>query len=103
MPLWLYILECSDGTLYTGVTNNLDRRLNEHQHGLNPEAYTFNRRPVNLVFAEQFIDYRLAYEWEKRLKGWSAQKKRALIEDNWDKLKELARCRNKSHWVKDET
>lgn len=101
MSLWVYILECSDATLYTGITNNLDRRLREHEEGINPKAYTFKRRPVNLVFAEEFWDYRLAYDWEKKLKGWSGQKKRAMIEENWEKLKKLAECRNKSHWLRE--
>lgn len=99
MSLWVYILECSDRTLYTGITNNLDRRFEEHQAGINIDSYTFKRRPVSLLFAEEFNDYRLAYEWEKKLKGWSAQKKRALIEENWERLKELANCRNKTHWL----
>lgn len=99
MSLWVYILECSDQTLYTGITNDLDRRFTEHQTGINPGAYTAKRRPVSILFAEEFSDYKLAYDWEKKLKGWSAQKKRALIEENWDKLKELAECRNKTHWL----
>lgn len=99
MSLWVYILECSDHTLYTGITNNLDRRFEEHQAGINPDSYTATRRPVSLLFAEEFSDYKLAYEWERKLKGWSGQKKRALIEENWDKLKKLAECRNKTHWL----
>ncbi len=99
MSLWVYILQCSDKTLYTGIANNLDRRFGEHQFGINAEAYTFTRRPVKLVFAEQFIDYKLAHGWEKRLKGWSAKKKWALIEDNWKKMRELAICKNESHFL----
>lgn len=99
MSLWVYILHCSDKTLYTGITNNLDRRFGEHQFGINPDAYTFTRRPVKLLFAEQFIDYKLAYDWEKRLKGWSAKKKWALIEDNWERVRQLAVCKNESHFL----
>ncbi len=100
MSLWVYTLEYSDQTLYTGVTNNLERRFNEHQSGFNEEPYTYVRRPVRLVYAEPFSDYKLAYEWERKLKGWSAQKKWALIEENWDKLKELSVCQNDSHYLK---
>jgi len=100
MSLWVYILECSDQTLYTGVTNDLERRFNEHQSGFNKEAYTYLRRPVRLVYAEQFSDYKLAYDWERKLKKWSAEKKWALIEENWDKLKELSVCQNDSHYLK---
>jgi putative endonuclease len=48
--LYVYILECSDGSYYTGITNNLTRRLEQHQSGKNPDSYTFARRPVEMVF-----------------------------------------------------
>lgn len=99
MSLYVYILECADGTLYTGITNNIDRRMAEHQEGMKPTAYTFPRRPVVLKYAEAFTDYRLAIEWEKRIKRWSARKKWALIKENWDELQRLAECRNGSHWL----
>ncbi len=49
---WTYILECADGSYYVGMTNNMERRLEEHQSGIDPFAYTFSRRPVKLVFTE---------------------------------------------------
>ena len=98
MSLTVYILECADKTLYTGITNDIERRFREHQSGINPDSYTFSRRPVTLKYAEAFTDYKLAIEWEKRIKRWSAQKKWALIEENWDELCRLAECRNESHW-----
>jgi len=97
MGLTVYIIRCSDASLYTGLTNDLDRRLAEHQEGLNPDSYTFSRRPVRLLFAETFQDYRLAHEWEQRLKGWSRNKKWALVNGNWLHLKAFAECQNDSH------
>jgi putative endonuclease len=94
---YLYILKCSDGTYYTGMTNNLERRLWEHESGVNEEAYTFKRRPVELQFYESFTDVKQAIEFEKKIKKWSGQKKKALIEKNWDRLEQLAECRNQSH------
>ena len=94
--LYVYILKCHDGTYYTGVTNNLERRLKEHNEGINKEAYTFTRRPVELVFYESFTDYNLAIEWETRLKKWSVKKKEALINSDWKKLVEESKCKNET-------
>jgi putative endonuclease len=89
--LYVYILKCSDGTYYTGVTNSLDKRLVEHNDGLNVNAYTFKRRPFELVWHEKFTDYDLAIRWEKRLKKWSKRKKEALINGEWSNLKDLSK------------
>jgi len=93
---YVYILKCSDGSYYTGVTNDLERRLYEHQEGLNKDSYTHKRRPVELVYFCDFNDINQAITLEKQLKGWSRKKKEAIINDNWDRLKELAKCKNKS-------
>ena len=53
---FVYILKCNDGTYYTGVKNDIDRRLFEHQSGFNKNSYTYFRRPINLVFCEFFND-----------------------------------------------
>lgn len=95
---FLYILKCSDGTFYTGVTNNLERRLNEHEFGIDTESYTYKRRPVTLEFYEEFNDIKQAIEFEKKIKKWSGKKKQALIDKNWDRLKELSECKNESHF-----
>jgi putative endonuclease len=94
-----YILECADKTYYTGITNDIDRRIAEHNEGENESAYTFTRRPVKLVFVEQFFDPNIAIEFEKQIKGWSRKKKEALIEENWNKLKELAICKNETNYL----
>jgi putative endonuclease len=94
--LYVYILKCSDGSYYVGVTNNLERRLEEHNAGLIEDCYTKNRRPVEVVYWEPFSDYNQAFEFETRLKKWSRKKKEALIKGNWDKLKELSICKNET-------
>lgn len=94
--LYVYILKCADNSYYIGVTNDLNRRLDEHNMGTKREAYTFKRRPVSLVYWQEFFDYQQAFDWETQLKGWTRKKKEALIEENWDRIKELAECKNRS-------
>ena len=86
----VYILECADGRYYTGVTNDLERRLAEHQTGLDPKAWTYSRRPVKLVFHTQTNSIEYAIELEKRIKGWRKEKKKALIDNAYDLLPELS-------------
>ncbi|PPK94934.1 putative endonuclease [Nonlabens xylanidelens] len=93
---YVYLLECNDRLLYTGMTNNIQRRFNEHQKGLNPRSFTFKRRPVELLFHEQFNDVFQAYHFEARIKKGSAKKKRALASGDFDRLKILSNCQNDS-------
>ncbi len=90
---FVYIVECSDGLYYTGVTNNLDRRLEQHNEGIDPKAFTFKRRPVILRYWDRCSDIKQAIDWEKQLKGWGRKKKEALFKGDWDKIKELAKSR----------
>jgi putative endonuclease len=90
--LTVYILECKDGTYYTGVTNDIDRRMAEHNEGHNPSAFTYRKRPVTLVFTYDCIDGHEAYAFEKQIKGWRREKKKALIEGRWDDLPELSKA-----------
>ncbi len=91
---FVYILKCSDDSYYTGITNNLERRLTEHNQGINPKCYTYNRLPVKLMYFDKFDNPNDAIAAEKQLKGWSRKKKEALFERNWDRIHELAKCRN---------
>ena len=91
-----YIVECSDKSYYTGITNDIDRRIEEHNEGESQSAFTYKRRPVKLVFVEQFLQPEPAIEFEKQIKGWSRKKKESLIAENWDKIKELAVCKNET-------
>ena len=93
---YVYILKCADNSYYTGVTSNLEQRICEHQSGYLKESYTSTRLPVTLVYYVQFMDVKQAIAYEKQLKGWTRKKKEAIINDNWDKLKELARCMNET-------
>ena len=88
---FVYIVECSDKSHYTGVTNNLDRRIWEHNNDQNASSYTFKRRPVILKYFQHFQDITQAIAWEKQLKGWSRKKKEALFVGDWDEIKKLAR------------
>lgn len=95
---YVYIVKCRDESYYTGITNDIERRLEEHNFGEAPDSYTAIRRPVKLVFFETFTDFSIAEQWEKKIKGWSRRKKEALIESNWEKLKEYSICQNKTHF-----
>ncbi|MDO5971644.1 GIY-YIG nuclease family protein [Flavivirga aquimarina] len=94
---YVYILKCSDGLTYTGVTNNILRRFVEHQNGLDKSCFTFKRRPVELIFHQEFNDINQAIYFEKKIKNWSAKKKLALANENFDLLQILAECRNATH------
>lgn len=83
MPYHVYILLCADGTLYTGYTGNLVRRLKQHQSGAIPRSYTKSRRPVKLVWAGEFETKDEARAQEKKIKRWKTNRKESLIrEDN---------------------
>lgn len=94
---YVYILLCSDGLTYTGITNDISRRLNEHQKGINKTAYTYKRRPVKLIFQQEFNDVLQAISFEKKIKRWSAKKKKALANGDFNLLQVLAECRNATH------
>ena len=92
---YVYILRCSDGTYYTGVTSELNKRIIEHKSGKYNDSYTFRRRPLELVFYAEFTDINQAILVEKQIKKWSKVKKEALINDNLDDLPNLAKKRFK--------
>lgn len=76
---YVYIVECSDGTLYTGWTNNLDKRIEQHCNGTGAK-YTRGRGPVTLVYHEEFNDKRDAMRREYEIKKYSRINKLKLIE-----------------------
>ncbi len=92
---YVYILKCSDGTYYTGVTANLEKRILEHQLGKHKNSYTYLRRPVSVVFYCEFTDINIAIQKEKQIKKWSKVKKEALINNEYEKLPNLAKKRFK--------
>ncbi len=95
MPCYVYILKCSDDSYYTGSTSELSRRIWEHQEGVEPAAYTFRRRPVELVWSEE-VETRLeALTHERQIKGWSRAKKEALIHGDFETIHEIVKTERK--------
>ena len=90
---YVYIIKCSDGSYYTGVSSNLSSRLYKHNSGFYPDCYTFNKRPLELVFYCEFTDINIAIEKEKQIKKWSKIKKEALINGEFESLINLAKKR----------
>ena len=95
MKGWVYILECADGSYYTGSTRHLEYRLEQHQSGKGAN-HTKKRLPVKLVYVDEFDRIDKAFYREKQIQGWSRKKKEALIQGMPEKLHELARCMNAS-------
>ena len=98
MKGYIYILECSDGSYYTGSTNDLELRISQHMNG-EGSNHTRKRLPVKLLYFEQFSRIDAAFSREKQVQGWSRIKKEALIKDMPDKLNELARCLNETSHI----
>ena len=88
---WTYMLRCRDGSCYVGITSEIEIRLAKHALGIDPDAYTFRRRPVTLVYSDVFSRPDEAIFVEKRLKGWSRAKKDALVRGDWDSIRSLSR------------
>lgn len=78
---YVYILECSDKTLYTGYTNSLETRLNKHNQGI-ASKYTRGRIPVKFVYTESFSDKSTALKREIEIKSLTRKKKLELIKEN---------------------
>jgi putative endonuclease len=90
---YVYIVACNDGFYYTGVTNDLENRLQQHNQGVNPNCFTYKRLPVVLKYYEHFTDINQAILREKQFKGWGRKKKEALFKEDWDTIKLLARSK----------
>ena len=96
MSGYMYILECADGTYYTGSTVNLSGRIYKHRIG---EGANFTQKhlPVQLVYYEFHQRIEDAFKREKQVQKWSHKKKEALINRNKELLRELSECKNESH------
>lgn len=79
MPYFIYILECADGSFYVGCTNNLEKRLEQHNNSKWGAHYTKIRRPVVLKYSEKYKTLIEARRREQEIKGWRREKKLALI------------------------
>jgi predicted GIY-YIG superfamily endonuclease len=96
MPYFVYILECSDGSYYTGSTDDIQKRLWHHEQGVQSNSYTYSRRPVKLVWvSEETQHYYDALRWERQIKGWSRAKKQALIRGEFATLHEIVKVERK--------
>ncbi len=90
MAFWCYVLRCSDGIYYTGHTDDLERRLAEHHHG-GYSDFTAARRPVALLWAQDFPSRHEALAAELRIKKWLRAKKEALARSDWAALSHFAK------------
>ncbi|WP_417609047.1 GIY-YIG nuclease family protein [Parasphingorhabdus sp.] len=90
MAFWTYMLLCADGKFYTGHTDDLERRIAEHDSG-GYCKFTSQRRPVELVWSETFPTRAEALAAELSVKKWSQAKKRALVAGDWKKLSYFAK------------
>ena len=90
MAFWCYILRCADGKYYTGHTDDLERRIAQHHVGGFCD-FTSRRRPVELIWAGEFVTRIEALESEFRVKKWSRAKKVALAASDWARLSHFAR------------
>ena len=90
--VFVYILSNdTDVCIYTGVTNDLERRLYEHRHETDPDSFTAKYHIHKLVYYEETPDKRAAIEREKQIKSWSRKRKNELIEANNPKWEDLSR------------
>ena len=80
MQYFVYIVECSDKSFYVGCTNNLERRLEQHNNSKWGAHYTKLRRPTVLKHSETFSELKMARRREAEIKGWTRQKKLDLIQ-----------------------
>ena len=87
---FVYILKCSDNSYYVGSTNDLTRRIEEHNNGLGAN-YTKKKLPVELVYYEECQSLETAFLRERQIHGWSRKKKEALINNMHENLPELSK------------
>jgi len=85
----VYILKCINGAYYVGHTDNIEQRISEHNLGTIKNCYTKNKRPLKLIFVQDFPTRDAAFHAERQIKGWSRKKKEAFIQGNWNEIKRL--------------
>ena len=90
MTFWAYIIRCSDGKYYTGHTDDLESRIGQHQSGEIP-GWTSTRRPVELMWSQDFTSRAEALAAEVQLGNWSRAKKEALFRSDWEAVSAAAR------------
>ena len=90
MTFWTYMLHCRGGYLYVGHTDDLERRMGEHEQGA-VAGFVSDHWPAKLVWSAEFPTRYEALAMERQLKGWSRAKKLALIRGDWDQISALAK------------
>lgn len=88
---YVYILKCNDASFYVGHTDDMEKRLVEHQTSAIKTCYTSSRLPVQLVYIEACYSRYDALSYERQIKNWSRIKKEALIKNNYPLLSKLAK------------
>ncbi|HFE6323897.1 TPA: GIY-YIG nuclease family protein, partial [Legionella pneumophila] len=78
----------------TGQTDNLEKRLTQHQDKMIPGCYTSTRLPIQLKFSQEFMSREEALNAERQIKGWSRRKKEALINGDWQALSDYSKRKN---------
>lgn len=96
MGAWIYILECADGSLYTGTTHDLDKIVNYH-NSAKGSLYTQTRLPIKLIYQEYYDDEKEADRRATQIQGWTRRKKWALVKGEIENLEKYAECQNHSH------
>jgi putative endonuclease len=87
----VYFLLLKNGKIYTGITNDLERRISEHFEELDPKSYTSRFKVEKLLGYLEFPSPNEAIDAEKKIKKWSRAKKMALLNQDWDTLKMLSK------------
>jgi predicted GIY-YIG superfamily endonuclease len=87
---YVYIVQCADKSYYVGHTDDIEKRIAEH-NSQTYRCYTTTRLPIELVFLQDFGSRDEAFACERQIKKWRRQKKEALIAQSWDRLKLLAK------------
>ncbi|MDE2311200.1 MAG: GIY-YIG nuclease family protein [Betaproteobacteria bacterium] len=92
MAFYVYILRCSDGSYYTGHTDNLEERIAKHQCGECGECggYTSTRLPVELLWSQDCVTREEALAAEQQIKGWNRKKKEAMMRGDWKTVQQIA-------------
>lgn len=92
MAFYVYILKCNDDSFYTGHTDDLERRIFDHNHK-KYDGYTSTRLPIELVYYEAFCTREEALVAEQKIKTWGRRKKKALIGNGWQGIINLRKKR----------
>jgi len=87
---YMYILKCKDNSYYIGHTDNIEKRVSEHNAN-EFKCYTSSRLPVEVVFVQPFATRDEAFNAERQIKKWNRQKKEALMMNDWANLSLLAK------------